>query len=96
MSPTISEVADYLMLRLHSVVGLVDRAEAAGFVRRCPDGRDGRVVRLELTEEGDRVVNDLTHVHLAEMHKLAAVLYILVTGEYLTHPGIRGSARSSD
>jgi DNA-binding MarR family transcriptional regulator len=96
MSPTISEVADYLMLRLHSVVGLVDRAEAAGFVRRCPDGRDGRVVRLELTEEGDRVVNDLTHVHLAEMHKLAAVLNILATGEYLTHPGIRGPARSSD
>jgi hypothetical protein len=54
------------------------------------------VVRLELTEEGDRVVNDLTHVHLAAMHKLAAVLNILVTGEYLTHPGIRGSARSSD
>ena len=94
--PTVSEVADYLMLRRHSVVGLVDRAEAAGFVRRCPDGRDGRVVRLELTEEGDRVVNDLTHVHLAEMHKLAAVLNILATGEYLTHPGIRGPARSSD
>ena len=65
--------------------------------KRRPHGcEDGRVVRLELTEEGDRVVNDLTHVHLAEMHKLAAVLNMLVTGEYLAHPGIRGPARSSD
>jgi hypothetical protein len=48
------------------------------------------VVRLELTEEGDRIVNDLTHVYLAEMHKLVAVLNMLVTGEYLAHPGDPG------
>src|SRR5215831_13364446 len=96
MSPTTSEVADYLMLRLHSVVGLVDRAEAAGFVRRCPDGRDGRVVRLELTEEGDRLVADLTHVHLVELYKLAAALNKLVIDGYLIHPEVQGSQPAAD
>ena len=32
--PTIGEVADYLLLRHHSTVGLVDRADAAGLVTR--------------------------------------------------------------
>src|SRR5680860_1488060 len=32
--PTITEIADQLVTRHHSVVGLVDRARAAGLVRR--------------------------------------------------------------
>jgi DNA-binding MarR family transcriptional regulator len=59
-------------------VGLVDRAEAAGFVRRCPDRDDARVARVELTETGDRLVTGLTEVTLAEMHKLAAALSALI------------------
>jgi len=72
--PAIRELADYLLLQSHSAVGLVDRAEAAGFVRRRPDGRDARVVRVELTEKGDRLVSDLAEAHLAELHNLAASL----------------------
>ena len=96
MTPTVGELADYLLLRPNSVVGLVDRAEAAGYVRRCSDGRDGRVVRLELTEEGDRLVADLTHVHLVELHKLAAVLHELVIDGYLIHPEFQGSQAAAD
>ena len=72
--PSIGELADYLLLQSHSVVGLVDRAEAAGVVRRRPDPDDARVVRVELTEEGDRLVTELTRVTLAEMRKLAIAL----------------------
>jgi len=39
----VGQIADYLLLQSHSAVGLVDRAEAAGFVRRCPDPGDARV-----------------------------------------------------
>jgi DNA-binding MarR family transcriptional regulator len=60
------------------VVGLVDRAETAGFVRRTPDARDARVVRVSLTERGDRLVTDLTEAHLAELYKLAGTLNELV------------------
>lgn len=72
--PAIREIAEYLMLQSHSAVGLVDRAEAAGFVRRRPDTRDARVVRVELTEKGDERVTALTEEHLAELYKLADAL----------------------
>lgn len=72
--PAIRELADYLLLQSHSAVGLVGRAEAGGFVRRRPDGKDARVVRVELTRKGDRLVTGLTKAHLAELHKLADAL----------------------
>src|SRR5579863_9830359 len=50
--PTIGEVADYLLLRHHSAVGLIDRADTAGLVTRIRDPDDHRVVRLRLTSKG--------------------------------------------
>src|SRR3974377_1996575 len=41
--PSIGDLAGYLMLRHHSTVGLVDRAEAAGLVARHGDDEDPRV-----------------------------------------------------
>jgi DNA-binding MarR family transcriptional regulator len=73
-APTVGDLAGYLLLRPHSAVELVDRAEAAGLVRRVPDAADARVVRVELTNRGDQLVTRLTQKHLAELHKLAAVL----------------------
>ena len=49
MPPTVGDLAGYLLLRPHSTVELVDRAEAAGLVERTPDSDDGRVVRVRLT-----------------------------------------------
>lgn len=74
LPPAIREIAGYLLLQSHSAVGLVDRAEAAGVVRRQPDPADGRVVRVQLTEKGDQLVTGLTRAHLAELHKLASAL----------------------
>src|SRR5215211_2281375 len=45
-APTIGEVAEHLLLRHNSVVGLIDRAVAAELVERCPDPASHRVVRL--------------------------------------------------
>ena len=78
--PTVGDLAGYLLLRHHSAVELVDRAEAAGFVRRVPDNTDGRLVRVALTAKGDRCLNELTPAHLAELHDLAALLDELVAG----------------
>jgi DNA-binding MarR family transcriptional regulator len=77
--PAMGDLAGYLMLRPHSTVELVDRAEAAGLVKRIPDRDDGRVVRVRLTEAGDNVVRQLTQAHLERLHELAAVLDDLVT-----------------
>src|SRR5690242_16129279 len=51
-APTIGEVADWLKLRHHSAVELVDRAAAAGLVERATDPDDARCQRLLLTDRG--------------------------------------------
>jgi DNA-binding MarR family transcriptional regulator len=68
--PTIGEVADYLLLRHHSAVGLVDRAEEAGLVTRSRDADDQRVVRLQLTAAGEEHLEALSAVHLEELQRL--------------------------
>src|SRR3954454_16961485 len=50
--PTIRDVAEYLLLRHHSAVELVNRAQAAGMVERQRDAADGRIVRLLLPPKG--------------------------------------------
>ena len=72
--PTVGDLAGYLLLRPHSAVELVDRAEAAGLVERTPDREDGRVVRVGLTPDGEEVLQKLTRAHLDRLHELAAVL----------------------
>jgi DNA-binding MarR family transcriptional regulator len=69
--PTMSEVAETLLLRHHSVVGLVDRAELAGLVRRRIDRDDQRVVRLNLTTLGSRRLGQLSGRHLDELERLS-------------------------
>jgi DNA-binding MarR family transcriptional regulator len=78
--PTVSDLAEYMLLRPHSTVELIDRAEAAGLVQREPDAADGRVVRVRLTSAGDQILQALTQPHLARLHGLAAVLDDLVAG----------------
>ena len=76
--PAVGDLAGYLLLRPHSTVELIDRAEAAGLVERAPDENDRRVVRVRLTTTGDRIVRQLTKAHLSRLHELAAVLDELV------------------
>jgi DNA-binding MarR family transcriptional regulator len=84
-APAMREIAEYLLLQSHSVVGLVDRAEAAGVVRRQQDDKDARVVRVCLTGKGDRLVENLTTAHLAELRDLAEALNKL---PQVTRPGL--------
>jgi DNA-binding MarR family transcriptional regulator len=72
--PTVGDLAGYLLLRPHSTVELVDRAEAAGLVERTPDAGDRRVVRVRLTSTGEEILQQLTRAHLDRLHELAAVL----------------------
>jgi DNA-binding MarR family transcriptional regulator len=79
-TPTIGEVADSLLLKHHSVVELVDRAEQGGFVKRVVDGDDRRVVRLSLTRSGHRVLEWLSATHLEELARLAPIVGRLARG----------------
>jgi DNA-binding MarR family transcriptional regulator len=53
-SSTVTHLATALQLRQSTVTELVDRAEQAGLVERGQSPLDGRVVRLTLTDEGER------------------------------------------
>ncbi len=77
--PTVGDLAGYLLLRSHSTVELIDRAEAAGLVERIPDADDGRVVRVRLTPAAELILQELTSAHLDRLRELAAVLDGLVT-----------------
>jgi len=79
MPPMVGDLAGYLMLRPHSTVELIDRAEAAGLVERIPDADDGRVTRVRLTSASERILRELTPAHLERLSDLAAVLDDLVT-----------------
>jgi DNA-binding MarR family transcriptional regulator len=72
--PTIGEVADYLLLRHQSAVGLIDRADAAGLVERVRDAEDHRLVRLQLTATGTKRLEALSAPHLEELQRLARKL----------------------
>jgi DNA-binding MarR family transcriptional regulator len=78
--PTIRDVANHLLLRHHSVVELVNRAEAAGLVRRRPDPHDQRSVRLSLSSLGNRRVAKLSALHLEELRRLRGQLRKLWDG----------------
>jgi len=75
--PTVGDAADYLLLRHHSAVGLVDRAAAAGLVTRQPDADNPSAVRLRLTEQGSRQLEELSELHLEELEHLAPTMHAL-------------------
>ena len=78
--PTISDVAGYLLVRHHSVVQLVDRAERLGLVTRVPDAADGRIVRLALSEEGIARLEDLAAATKEELSRMGSRLVGLWRG----------------
>src|SRR5262249_18257722 len=73
---TIGDIADFLQVRHHSAVGLVDRAEAAGLVRREVNPDDQRIVYVSLTPVGHRKLRQLTDGHRKELSGLRRSLNI--------------------
>ena len=71
--PTLRDIADHLLLRHHSVVGLGGRAEEAGLVTRVGDRDEPRLVRVELTAEGARVLAALAAEHKEELQRIGLI-----------------------
>jgi DNA-binding MarR family transcriptional regulator len=65
--PTVGDLADQLLIRHHSAVGLVDRLAGHGLVERARDANDLRQVRIRLAAEGARKLRRLSAVHRAEL-----------------------------
>jgi DNA-binding MarR family transcriptional regulator len=72
--PLVGDLAESLVLRHHSTVELIDRAEEAGYVARAGDETDRRAVRVHLTPEGERLLRQLTEVHVRELKRLGPLI----------------------
>jgi DNA-binding MarR family transcriptional regulator len=71
---TQTALADDLDLTKVAIGGLLDRMEAASFVERRADQRDGRIRRVYLTQAGTRLVDKIRdHVERVEQEILADV-----------------------
>ena len=70
----VRELADRLQLRHHSVVELVNRAQAQGLVHRTADPDDARAVRVVLTDQGEQLLGRLSALHRDELRRMDTVL----------------------
>ena len=68
--PSIGDVSNHLLLKHHSAVELIDRAERAGLIEREADATDHRVVRLFLTRAGEAKLVSLADTHFEELARL--------------------------
>jgi DNA-binding MarR family transcriptional regulator len=75
---TINDLAQQLLIRHNSAVGLVDRLTAQGLLARESSAEDGRKVYLRLTAKGDRVLEKLAEVHREELRRIGPQLEALL------------------
>ncbi len=70
----ITELAERLQVRHNAVIGLVNRAEERGLVKREPNapGEDRRVVQVRVTLAGEEMIQQLAHVLRDERRRVAA------------------------
>lgn len=74
VTPTVGDLAHVLALKHHSTVGLVDRLQQRGMVKKQRDAADGRVVRVHLTAKGERVLFKLSLQHRDELRRRGPAL----------------------
>ena len=74
---TVGDLAEFLQVRHHSVVGLLDRAQSMGLVRRDANPEDRREVRVSLTADGTRKLRTLAELHQKELNSMRRSLDIL-------------------
>ena len=84
--PTMAELATFTGLERSTISGLIDRAAHRGLVAKIADPRDGRSVRVTLTESagalareiaaavGDRLTPLTGTLSIAEQKRLTALL----------------------
>ncbi|MFD2765776.1 MarR family winged helix-turn-helix transcriptional regulator [Micromonospora eburnea] len=91
-----------LMLTSGGMTGRLDRLERAGLLRRAPDPADRRALRVSLTDEGRRVVEESVDAGLAvqrqvldalppgDQERLADLLRTLLAAAEADEPGADG------
>jgi DNA-binding MarR family transcriptional regulator len=78
-SASIRYLAERLLLRHHSAVGLIDRLELSGMVRRVRSATDRRSANILLTPKGTKLLRELSVHHRKELKSAAPALIETLT-----------------
>ncbi|HVB64799.1 MAG TPA: MarR family transcriptional regulator, partial [Nitrolancea sp.] len=74
VEPTIGEVAERLQIRHNTAVELVDRLEERELVMRRRGVADRRKVYVDLTQQGEELLKELSLHHLRELRSIGPEL----------------------
>src|SRR5947208_309068 len=69
---TVSNLAERLVLKHHSVVELIDRMEAHGYVRRSRSREDRRSVLVSLLPRGEKLLEQVAQHRVGELRASGA------------------------
>jgi len=68
-APSVSDLAEFLQLKHHSTVELIQRATTAGLVTTATDPLDQRRQLTELTARGEQILASLSSLHRDELRR---------------------------
>jgi DNA-binding MarR family transcriptional regulator len=71
---TVSELAEALLIKTHSCVGLIARLVERGLVERRVSARDRRRVQLRLEPAGEQVLEVISRANLDQLAGVASIL----------------------
>jgi DNA-binding MarR family transcriptional regulator len=71
---SINDLAQQLLIKHNSAVGLVDRLEQEGLIVREASRTDRRKVELRLTGQGRRVLAKLAGMHRRELQRIGPTM----------------------
>ena len=71
---TFVELSRLLLVTSGNLTGIVDRLEEQGLVRRTPEPRDRRVIRVALTDKGRRMTERMLPVHAADIDDIVSFM----------------------
>jgi len=96
---TFGELSRLLLVTSGNLTGIVDRLEASGMVRRQQSSKDRRVIRIQLTSKGRRLVNQISPLHARDIEAALSFLpaeQLRAMDELLStlSDGLRASART--
>ena len=73
-SLSIKQIADHLLVRHHTAVGLIDRLVDLDMVTRTADSTDRRRILVPLTKTGQSTLHGLSAIHVAELRNIRPTL----------------------
>jgi DNA-binding MarR family transcriptional regulator len=71
---SVGRLAEFLLIRHHTAVELMDRMSKLGLLSRIADEADARRVLVKLTNEGERRLRKLSRIHLEELRAIGPAL----------------------